>query len=315
MKKILLVEDSDTDRAVLRRYLSRNPGETLELHEATTVAEAVVAFQRYQPDCVLIDYNLPDGTGLEVLEQFKQLVPVERLCVVMITGIDSGELAVQALNNGALDYLIKHRFDQDMLLKVVRHAIERNEWRQHQARYHADLERINQELRQSLAELTATRQELAASNESLRTAHTEAQTRNRALDTANRQLARTNQDLDNFVYAASHDLKQPVQNLQGLFDELCRVVDFEEGESQLLISMTKASLHDLLTTIDDLSVIVQDTRQPLSATQEEVALAELTDDIQQALARSYALPQLSSTMTFRPCPRCITTGVICALFC
>lgn len=62
---------------------------------------------------------------------------------------------------------------------------------------------MNQKLRDSLAELTVVRQELNDKNAHLRRANAEAQARNQQLD-------RTNQDLDNFVYAASHDLKQPV---------------------------------------------------------------------------------------------------------
>jgi PAS domain S-box-containing protein len=69
---------------------------------------------------------------------------------------------------------------------------------------------------QSLAE------ELAAANEELRAANEEIQASNEELGVANGQLTRTNADLDNFVYTASHDLKAPILNIEGLLKALER---------------------------------------------------------------------------------------------
>ncbi|RZK53154.1 MAG: hybrid sensor histidine kinase/response regulator, partial [Hymenobacter sp.] len=193
------------------------------------------------------DYNLPDTDGLELLVEFKRLVPTSALCVVMITGGGSERLAVEALNAGALDYLVKGQFDQELLCKTVRHAVEKNEWRQYEGRYHAELSGINQQLRDSLQALDASRQELAAQA--------------RQLQAANQQLARTNADLDTFVYAASHDLKQPVNNLRGLFDEL-RQSAVADPDADLMWGMMDNSLQTLHTLITDLGTIVQEHRQP-----------------------------------------------------
>ncbi|MFC7669546.1 hypothetical protein ACFQT0_20910 [Hymenobacter humi] len=67
--------------------------------------------------------------------------------------------------------------------------------------------------------------------------------RNEELAAANLQLTRTNQDLDNFVYAASHDLKQPVNNLAGLFDEMRQSTVFTDPEEkELLVPMVDDAL-------------------------------------------------------------------------
>ncbi|GAB2964809.1 ATP-binding protein [Hymenobacter coalescens] len=291
MKKILLVDDNEHDRMLYKRYLRKYIGaDPLDISEASSGEEGLRQFQVQRPDCVLLDYNLPDTDGLSFLADLQQLAPAETLCVVMITGGGSELLAVRALNNGALDYLVKQHFDHELLGKTVLHAIEKNEWRQHLARQHAELQAVNKQLRDSLGELTQTRQQLQQTNGQLVSANAAIQARNQALGTANQQLARTNADLDNFVYTASHDLKQPVNNLRGLFEELRRSASFDDPEEELVLRLVDESLLDLTTTIDGLAAVVQVQRQPGEQTAELVQLSELTTDVLQTIR-----PQVQDT--------------------
>ncbi|TGE27671.1 ATP-binding response regulator [Hymenobacter metallicola] len=277
MKKILLVDDNEHDRMLYKRYLGKQIGhERLEIVEASSGEEGIAQFRTVRPDCVLLDYNLLDTDGLALLLELKQLAPPDTLCVIMITGGGSEELAVRALNNGALDYLVKQRFDQELLCKTVLHAIEKNEWRQYVARYHGQLQTVNQQLRDSLEELTEARRQVQQTNAQLLTANQEIEARNQ-------QLARTNRDLDNFVYAASHDLKQPINNLRGLFDELRRTATFDDPEESEVLRLVDASLDDLNTTVTDLSAVVQIDRAQGEQITEKVLLADLTADVLQTL--------------------------------
>ena len=243
MKKILLIDDNEQDRELYRRFLGKQLGhERVDIEEAATGAEAATQFVRIQPDCVLLDYNLPDTDGLDLLLKLKALAPSNSLCVVMITGGGNETLAVRALNMGALDYLVKQQFDPELLVKTVRHAIEKNEWRQYEARYHHEVQAMNQQLRESLEMVEETRRELSAKNAELLA--------------TNQQLARTNADLDNFVYAASHDLKQPVNNLRGLFDELRHSATFQDPAAPHMWRLADDSLRVLATTIADLATVV-----------------------------------------------------------
>lgn len=271
MKKILLVDDYEPDRALYRRYLSQHTGyERLEFSEATTGAEARAQLVAQRPDCVLLDYSLPDTDGLDLLAELLALAPnPESLCVVMVTGMGSVGLAVRALNNGALDYLVKQQFDAELLFKTVTHAIEKNEWRQYVSRYHGELRAVNQQLRESLDELTETRREITH--------------KNTQLTATNAELARTNLDLDNFVYAASHDLKQPVNNLRGLFEELRRTATFRDPEEAQVLRMVDSSLLELTTTLTDLAAVVQEARPTGRQPTELVGLADLLADVRQAL--------------------------------
>jgi signal transduction histidine kinase len=267
-----------------RRFLGKQLGdEPLEIYEATSGAEGCELFASLRPDCVLLDHNLLDTDGLTVLDELKQLTPPDTLCAIMITGSGSETLAVRALTNGALDYLVKQQFDRELLGKTVRHAIEKNEWRQYVAGYHTELQAANQQLRDSLTELTAARVELHEKNDQLSAANAEIEARNQ-------QLARSNADLDNFVYAASHDLKQPVNNLRGLFDLLRQSATFSDPDAPQVLRLVDDSLQALAATITDLSMVVQQNRQPYVQAAEPVALGELTAEVVQALR-----PQLLET--------------------
>jgi signal transduction histidine kinase len=284
MKRILLLEDNATDRTLYRRYLTQQPwGEQLEFEEASSGAEGLALFTARQPDCILLDYQLPDTDGLELLASFQALCAPDTLCVVMITGRGNEVLAVRALHNGALDYLVKQQFDQAMLHKTVMHAIEKNEWRQYVGRYHSQLKTVNQQLRESLLDLTASQQEVHEKNSRLHVA-------NHEIGVRNQQLAHTNQDLDNFVYAASHDLKEPVNNLVGLFAELRRTATFHDEAEAIVLHLVDESLRNLSTTIHDLAAVVQEQRHPSGQLAEAVAFAELV-----AEARLTLRPELLAT--------------------
>jgi signal transduction histidine kinase len=261
VKKILLVDDNEQDRMLYKRYLKPLPGtERLELYEATSGEEALAMYQELHPDCVLLDHSLHDTDGLVLLERLQQLAPPNGLCAVMITGSGSESLAVRALNSGALDYLVKQHFDHELLAKTVRHAIEKNEWRQYQATYHQELQ------------------------------------------VANQQLARTNADLDNFVYAASHDLRQPVNNLRGLFEEIQLTATFANPADTQLLSFMDKSLRSLSTTIDDLSTVVQEHRAVMVQAPEPVVLNDLATDVLEALRPQALAAQAVIELDFQPLP-------------
>jgi len=289
VKKILLIDDNEQDRQLYRRFLGKQLGhERVELAEATTGEEAVAQFVAVQPDCVLLDYNLPDTDGLDLLIRLKELAPPNSLCVVMITGGGNEALAVRALNTGALDYLVKQQFDPELLGKTVRHAIEKNEWRQYEARYHHEVQMMNQQLRDSLDMVEETRRALSA--------------KNAELQITNQQLARTNADLDNFVYAASHDLKQPVNNLRGLFDELRGTATYADPDAPHMWNLADDSLRVLATTIADLATVVQEGRRPSLELAEEVDLTEVVAETTQALHLQLADTAAVVTTDFAAAP-------------
>ncbi|GAB3852110.1 hypothetical protein GCM10028822_19460 [Hymenobacter terrigena] len=98
------------------------------------------------------------------------------------------------------------------------------------------------------------------------------------LQTQYDELARTNRDLDTFVYTASHDLKQPLLNLRGLFDELRRTASFDDPEEGEIVSMLDEALGQLDVTLQELAATVEDQRG-LSATPETLELRSVADEV------------------------------------
>jgi signal transduction histidine kinase len=153
-----------------------------------------------------------------------------------------------------------------------------------------------------VTEQARVREQLARSNEDLTNANQQSSSHNQELAQANRQLQRTNSDLDNFVYAASHDLKQPINNLVGLFEELRRAVTFvDTDEEALLLPMMYEALQQLSTTIEDLAEVGQvqrDVHQPA----ETVVLTELTQEVLQTLQPQVQAARARITTDFAAAP-------------
>jgi len=116
-RPILLVEDKDSLRAMLRHALEAQGHAVIEARDQ---AEAAQALRSTPPDVVLSDLRLPDGDGLGVLRASKELDP--ELPVIVMTAFGSIQDAVAAMKEGALDFLAKP-VDPDHLLLLVERAL------------------------------------------------------------------------------------------------------------------------------------------------------------------------------------------------
>jgi len=106
---------------------------------------------------------------------------------------------------------------------------------------------------------------------------------NAELTAKNEQLTRTNANLDNFVYSASHDLKEPVHNMAGLFAELRQSATFADPEAAQVAKRFEAALQQVLGTIEGLTEVVQLERQLVATPTEPVALQPLLLEITRSL--------------------------------
>jgi diguanylate cyclase (GGDEF)-like protein len=126
--KLLVVEDSEADLRLLREALADGRTQALppfDLREARTMAEADAAVRGEAFDCVLLDLSLPDGDGVDNVRRLRAARP--GLTVVVISGSEGDDIALQALRHGAQDYLPKSGYRGDVVRRTVRHAIERND--------------------------------------------------------------------------------------------------------------------------------------------------------------------------------------------
>ncbi|MCX2968838.1 MULTISPECIES: PP2C family protein-serine/threonine phosphatase [Streptomyces] len=123
--EVLLVEDDDGD-ALLVEELLLDSGVTVELTRARSLADAKAALaEAPAPHCVLLDLHLPDGQGVDVVQQMLGLAP--RAAVVVLTGLAEEDAGLAAVSAGAQDYLVKGLFEPALLGRAIRYAIQRRQ--------------------------------------------------------------------------------------------------------------------------------------------------------------------------------------------
>lgn len=114
---VLIIDDNPDDREALVRALKKVEGATYRYLESADGMQGVETAAKQHPDCVLLDYSLPGHNGLEIL---KRLHPAENfLPVIMLTGQGNEAIAVQAMKEGAQDYLVKSTITPDLLHRTV----------------------------------------------------------------------------------------------------------------------------------------------------------------------------------------------------
>ena len=122
---ILIVDDSLEDRAVCNRFLSRHPAAAYTCIEAVTGAEGLALYHSARPDCLVLDFSLPDMNGLQFLRAMQAASYRQRCPVVLLTGQGSEQIAVQALHCGAQDYLVKGDLSADLLRRTITNTIDK----------------------------------------------------------------------------------------------------------------------------------------------------------------------------------------------
>ncbi len=119
---ILLVEDDDADAGLVIRTL-RPYARRFTLTRATTLQEARAFLLRNACDVVLLDLSLPDSFGFDTVRRMRGDVP--SLPLVVLTGLDDEDFALQALAAGTQDYLVKGQADGPLVWRAIQHAIAR----------------------------------------------------------------------------------------------------------------------------------------------------------------------------------------------
>ena len=122
---VLLVEDDEIDRILANRVLARQrPNIKFATDSAGSLSEATEFLNSRQYGVVLLDLMLPDSQGLETVRRVKGNSP--DVPIVVLTGLDDEEAGISAMKAGAMDYLVKGRVLDNVLVKTIQYAIERD---------------------------------------------------------------------------------------------------------------------------------------------------------------------------------------------
>jgi sigma-B regulation protein RsbU (phosphoserine phosphatase) len=157
--RVLLVEDDASNARVLREMFSKETPGSYHLSHLTHMRDAEVELGKGEVDVVLLDMGLPDGQGLETLRRARAADP--KVVMIVMTDLEDEALEVEAMKEGAQDYLIKGQIENRALPRALRHAIERQRMqtetdlrRKHQVQLRDEfLSHVSHELRSPLTSI------------------------------------------------------------------------------------------------------------------------------------------------------------------
>lgn len=238
---ILIIDDDEADRVIYKKILS---GDMLDrectFHEVSTGRQGIQAYLDIRPDCALLDYMLPDITGLDVLNELHETSDI--LPIVILTGQGNETIAVDMIKRGAQEYLPKHALNTQTLWRAIINAISR-----------ADLLR-----------------KVAAQNEELRISKEIAEQESKRAIAADK--AKTE-----FLATMSHEIRTPMNGIIGMA-ELLTFSPLDEKQEEYVGSI-RSSGELLLTIINDTLDFAKIEARQLEFEKKPVILRNLLEDI------------------------------------
>ena len=145
--RVLMIEDNAEFAAIVGHLLGQLEVE-FEIESAGKLGEGISSLAGNDVDVVVLDLSLPDSKGLETLAAVRACAPL--LPIVVLTAADDEQLAIEALQRGAQDYLVKTEINGRVLSRAIRYAVERNTLRAELRLYAAELEEKNRAIEAEL---------------------------------------------------------------------------------------------------------------------------------------------------------------------
>ena len=234
--RLLVVDDDASDRRLYAKLLGQRPRGGFELEQFLDGTTGLAALRERKFDCVLLDFSLPDMTGLEFLTRAAADDGEQPCAIVLVTGQGNEAVAVEAMKRGARDYLTKDRVGAGSLSRAIIQAVTQTELRQRLATSLRDRERAIAALEREMGIREAAEIELRA-----------------AKDTAEQaNLAKTR-----FVAMVTHELRTPLNGVLG-YAELLRIEgNLSARQTGRVDAMMRAGRHlrDMIESVLDFASI------------------------------------------------------------
>ncbi|WP_395702999.1 ATP-binding protein [Aquabacterium sp.] len=218
---LLLIEDNAPDARLLALQLQEAAayGLQAQLCHAASLAEGIERLRAGGIDVVLLDLGLPESRGLETVQRLCTGVP--RLPpLVVLSGLNDEDVAIQALQAGAQDYLVKGRFEPGALARTIRYAIGR-----HQAE---QVLKNELERRRELAHERAIRERAEGESDKLR----------RLLD-----------EREQLLRLLAHEVRQPLHNAAAALQTALDAIGSSSGALPAAAGLPMAHAQQVLTQV------------------------------------------------------------------
>lgn len=206
--RILLVEDNLADADLLEEILDESGEAQWVLVHVDKLKEALQALRNERFDVILLDLSLPDKQGVDTITQTYQAAP--DLPIVVLTGLNDQDIALEALRQGAQDYLVKGKIDNNLLHRAIHHAIERAQILKRLRHSEEQLQRLNEELECRVEEQTV---ELRRKNHYLQSEITQRQHLEEELRQALAKEKELSDLKSNIISVVSHEYRTPLATI------------------------------------------------------------------------------------------------------
>ncbi|NJN88649.1 MAG: response regulator [Leptolyngbyaceae cyanobacterium SL_7_1] len=291
---LLLVEDNLNDAELMHRTLMRSSF-NCQLIRVGRLTEAIETCQSHRFNAVLLDLHLPDSRGLATLDEFHAAIP--DLPVVVLTGFDDEDVAIEALARGAQDYLVKDQVTAQSLMRSIRHAVERG----HILKRLQESRQITLKTLEKERELNNLRAHFVSMvSHEFRNPLTNIRTASELLQTVGREL--NEHDRDRYF----HQVNSAVKNLIELLDEL------------MLLNTTEQSRFAFFPTRLNLELFCQNLVQTFQITAGDRYRIHLTTqgdctqiEVDEILIRHILNNLLSNAIKYSPDGGAIQFDLVC----
>ncbi len=280
--KVLLVEDDLGDADLICELLEFVDSTSFQVTQSRRLQEALQYLGKEPFDLVLLDLSLPDSHGLTTVSQVSAQAP--KVPIVVLSGLEDESAAIEAVQKGAQDYLVKGQVESDLLVRAIRYAIERSKIRQLLNLREEQLQKVNEDLERRVEERTL---QLKLANEQLR-----------GLEVELRQALAQEKELSELksriITTISHEYRTPLTTIASSA-ELLEVYGHKwDNDKQLKhFQRIQSAIKHMIALIDDVLFVnkaefekLEFNPAPLNL---EAFINELIDELQSLVSDKYNL--------------------------
>lgn len=277
--KILIVDDNPNNLKVLYTYLKNADFEVLVAEDGKSGMEVV---ENSQPELVLLDVMMPGIDGFEVCRRLKSNQATKGIPVIFLTALSETVNKVIGFEVGGVDYITQPIENEEVVARVKTHLAMR--------RMRLALQQQNASLEEEIERRKKVESKLQLSNDNLE----------ETVADRTAELSSSNQDLEQFAYIASHDLRQPLRKIRMCTEYLSEDYAhcFDEQAESYMEYITK-SVDRMYSLIDDLLTYsrIGKQEQPCVAVDLKTIVEECLEDLSLTIEEKQAKINYSNLPT------------------